>query len=398
VDVELIPAHGTSVLSRVRSLSAVQVAALVTAFYAISFAAALGHHQAADFAFVGRSFAARPGTSATIAAHATPTSRIGYDGQFALFIALDPAHAAPSIDKPSYRYSHILYPVAARVLALGNEALIPAAMLLVNVLAVFFGTLALGLILRREGLPAAWAATFGFFPGALVAFDRDVGDLLAYALVAVAILALRWGTTRRVLVAGLVFALAGLARESTLFFPAVLCLAHLVQRGEERRTRAAEAVALATLAAAPYAAWRIFVLAWLGPSHSVPSGLAPLPFLGFAEEGWRASTVFNLLVVVVPGLLLGIVALRAGRRGSWWPFPVCLVVQLLVFVVFLPSASYADYFAAGRLQLGTVVAALCCAPLLRDLGALDRRLLTLAAGFGFMPSFFFLPLLTGLPV
>jgi hypothetical protein len=393
VDVELAPVRSASVLSRVRSLSALQVAALVTAFYAISFASALAHHRAGNFAFVGRSFVDRPGLSTTIATHAEPTSRIGYDGQFALFIALDPTHAASAVDKPAYRYSHIVYPAAARALALGNAAWVPAAMLLVNVIAVFFGTLAIGLILRRERLPAAWAATFAFFPGSLVAFDRDVGDLLAYSLAAFGVLALRWGATRRVLLAGVVFALAGLTKETTLLFPAILSVAHLIERGEGRRRRAIEAVSLATLGAAPYAAWRVFLLAWLGPSHSVPSWLAPFPFAGLVDQGLSASTVFNLLVVVVPGLLLGMVALRAGRRGPWWPFPVCLAAQLVVFVVFLPSLSYADYFAAGRLQLGVVVAALCCAPLLRD-----RRLLTLAAGLAFVPSLFFVPLLLGTPV
>jgi hypothetical protein len=399
VDVGLAPVRSTSLLARLRSVSALQVAALVTAFYAISFASALAHHRAADFAWVGRTFVERPGSSRVIADHAVPTREIGYDGQFALFIALDPAHAAPSIDGPPYRYSHILFPLAARTLALGNDAWVPAAMLLVNVLAVFFGTLALGLILRRERLPAAWAASFACFPGVLIAFDRDVGDLLAYSLVAVGVLALRWGVPRRVLLAGVVFALAGLARESTLFFPAVLSLAHLLEREQGSRTRRAEAVVLATIAAVPYAVWRLFLLAWLGPSNSFPpSGLAPYPFAGVVEQGWRAATAFNLLCVVVPGVLVAVVALRAARRATWWPFPVCLAIQLAVFVVFLPPDSYADYTAAGRLQIGAVVAALCCAPVLSRVAALDRRLLTVTLGLAFAPSLFFLPLLAGTPV
>lgn len=383
--------------SRVRELSPLRVAALIALLYAVAVANAVAHHHVGDFAFVGHSFAERPATSTAIAEHTTPTTDSGYDGQFALFIALDPAHAAPSIDKPAYRYSHILYPIAARSVALGNDDWVPAALLVVNVLAVFFGTLALGLILRRERQPVWWAAAFGLFPGALVAFDRDVGDLLAYALVALGVLALRWETPRRVLLAGAVFALAGLARESTLFFPAVLSLSHVVGAGPARWRRLAEAVGLTLVAATPYAAWRAFILAWLGADHSVPSGLAPFPFAGLLHQAWDTSAVVNVLTVVVPGLILLWAALRACMRYRWSPFAICLALQLVVFVLFLPWQSYADYYAAGRLQLGVVVAALCCAPLLRR--HVHPRVAAIASGLAFAPCLYFVPIvLSGSPI
>ena len=339
----------------------------------------------------------RPATSRTIAEHSVPTTEAGYDGQFALFIALDPAHAAPSIDKPAYRYSHILYPIAARIVALGNDDWVPAAMLIVNVLAVFFGTLALGLILRRERQPVWWAASFGLFPGSLVAFDRDLGDLLAYALVALGVLALRWEMPRRVLLAGAMFALAALGRESTLLFPAVLSLIHAAGAGRARRRRLAEAAGLALVAAAPYAGWRIFILAWLGADHSVPSGLAPFPFAGLLHQAWDTSAVLNLLTVVVPGLILLWPALQACLRHRWSPLAICLALQLVVFVLFLPWQSYADYYAAGRLQLGAVVAALCCAPLLRMYA--NPRVVAIGAGLAFAPCLYFVPIvLSGTPI
>src|SRR5207253_9945322 len=111
-------ARGLSI-SRVRRLSPLRVAALLTLLYAVAAANALAHDRAGHFAFVGRSFVERPAASRTITEHSVPTTGAGYDGQFALFIALDPTHAAPSIDKPAYRYSHILYPIAARIAAPG---------------------------------------------------------------------------------------------------------------------------------------------------------------------------------------------------------------------------------------------------------------------------------------
>src|SRR5262249_21648499 len=158
----------------------------------------------------------------------------------------------------------------------------------------------------------------------------------------------------------LLFAAAGLARESTLLFPAVLALWHLLQPGERGRLRLLQASALSTLSVAPYVGWRLFVLAWLGPSHSVPSWLAPFPFQGIGvQHPWRGTGAFEVLVVVVPGLLLAFAALGALRGWRTSPFVLAILVQVAVFVVFLPAASYEDYNAAGRLQMGTVIAALC---------------------------------------
>src|SRR3972149_9882916 len=58
----------------------------------------------------------------------------GYDGQFAYYIAIDPAPrvVAPKLDAPAYRYQRILYPLLAPALALGGPAAIPWPMLLVG--------------------------------------------------------------------------------------------------------------------------------------------------------------------------------------------------------------------------------------------------------------------------
>jgi hypothetical protein len=366
-----------------------RVAFLVSIVYGALVLAPVVQGRAGDFAFVGHRYLDRSATPASIADHAHATSRDGYDGQFALFIALDPAHAAPSIDKPAYRYTHILYPALSRALALGHDAWVPVAMLLVNLLAVFSGTLALALVLKRSHEPPALAAVFGLFPGMFVAFERDLGDVLAYSLVPVAVLAMRWDRWSRLVLAGLVFAAAGLARESTLFFPAVLALWHLIQPGH-RPIRALQATVLVVLAAAPYVGWKLFLLSWLGRSHSVPSGLASFPFQGILfGRSWGFAAVFEALVVVLPGLLLAFAALGALRGRTTSPFVVVVLVQVLVFVIFLPPACYADYDAAGRLQLGAVLGALCSVPALRGLADRFRTSLRAAIALAMLPALLF---------
>ena len=70
-----------------------------------------------------------------------PAGSEGYDGQFVYQIAANPAGAAPFIDVPAYRYQRVLYPLLARFLAFGQPAIVPWALIVINVVAIGAGTL-----------------------------------------------------------------------------------------------------------------------------------------------------------------------------------------------------------------------------------------------------------------
>lgn len=72
---------------------------------------------------------------------------VGYDGQFTYFIARDGAGAEPFIDGASLRYQRIIYPLFARLLAVGQADLIPYTLILINVLALGIGAGALAYII-----------------------------------------------------------------------------------------------------------------------------------------------------------------------------------------------------------------------------------------------------------
>lgn len=367
-----------------------RVAATVGATYMAVLAVALAHHGPGDFALVGSYFLTSPGTSEVIRSHATATSSGGYDGQFALFIALDPRHAAASIDKPVYRYSHILYPALARALAGGRPSLVPWAMLAVGLLALLVGTFAIAAILRRNGLPPQLALLYGFFPGVFVSFERETCDLLAYSLAALGVLLLRFGNRRRLLLACVAFAAAGLARESTLLFPAVLAVAHVLSGDGERHARLRRAAILAAAAAAPYAILRVLLRVWLGNGPAAPGGLAPFPFAGLVEQRpWDLSVAVCALAVVVPAVLVGVVAAAAALRGQGSVMLAVLGLQLAIFVVFLPDKGYLEYYGAGRLQVGTVAAALCALPSLRAAHRLAQPVLVAATTLALTPAVVF---------
>ena len=342
------------------------------------------HHDFVDLARVGTQFQrAAAGESApidTLADNAVAGS--GYDGQFFLFIALDPENAEAYIDEPAYRFSRILYPTVARVLALGQDDLTPFALLLVNLIAVGAGTLAVALLLRDRGLSPWYAAFFGFYPGLFFAVSRDLAEPLAYALVALGLLAME---RRRLPLAVVLFAFAGLARETTLLFPVALAAWSAVAR---RRFRDA---ALLAAALVPYLALRAGLWVWLGsPGNARAQELELVPFGGLvAQWPWSTLTLEQLYAVVSPALLAMALAIAVRAPGKSLAM---LAANVLVLVVLLPEPSYADYDASGRITIGVVLAFIVCLPVVMTAGRLAQAwivaLLWFAPWYSLFPTAF----------
>ncbi|HEV2457094.1 MAG TPA: hypothetical protein VGS80_01925, partial [Ktedonobacterales bacterium] len=215
--------------------SALAVATLVLLIYGVWVATyLLQGYDARDFTATSLYFLNKSHASTVIRYDPTyhnyiPANKLGYDGQFDYFIALDPVNARYYIDVPAYRYGRILYPMTARLLALGQPGLVPYTLLAVNLLAAAGGTLALAAWLKRKRLSPWLALLFGLYPGLFIAFQRDLNEPLAYALAALGVYLFDFGGRRRVLWAGIAFGLAALARESTLIFPLVYGLALLLR-------------------------------------------------------------------------------------------------------------------------------------------------------------------------
>ena len=339
------------------------------------------HHDLVDLARVGEQFQGRAsGESAEIDALAGDTvDGSGYDGQFFLFIALDPGGAEGYIDEPAYRFSRILYPTLARALALGRADLIPFALLLVNLLAVGAGTLALALVLRDRGLSPWYAALFGFYPGLFYAVSRDLAEPAAYALAALGLLAVG---RRRLPLAVALFALAGLTRETTLLFPLSLAVWSVVAR---RRFRDGAMLAAAVV---PYLALRAGLWVWLGsPGNARAQGLELVPFGGLAGQWpWSTLTLEQLYAVVAPALIASALAIVAHVPGK---VLAMLGANVLVLVVLLPEPSYADYDASGRITIGVVLAFLIALPAVVAAGRLAQA--WIVALFWFAPWYSLFP-------
>ena len=307
-----------------------------------------------------------------------PTKQgMGYDGQFTYYIALDPAKARYYIDLPSYRYTHVLQPMLVRVLAMDDRDAIPWLLVVVNWLAVGGGTWALAVWLRRRGVAPAWAGLYALWSGMFIALQRDLTEPLAYGLVPAAALLLDTGRRWRVPAAGIVFGLAGLARQTTLVFPLVYAL-WLAFRGEVPGSSAGQGTAswrrgalLLGISVAPYVAYSLFLLDWLGSlgtgaSTAVPFGSLIQPPFDLTRQG------LELVVVIAPAVVVLVAMFPRRPFGDplWLPW-LFVLANFLVNVVFYGDYQHTTYTSVSRYGIGIVLSALMCLPYAGRIG--ERR-------------------------
>ena len=293
-----------SVLTRDRAPAppfqrSINVALVVAFFYGVLFTTYLRHHKAAELALIGRRSLARGhGTSPGIDALARYAHHpVGYDGQFALFIARDPVHAHRYLDDPVYRLDRILYPILSRALALGQPGAIPVTLLVVNILAVLAGTFSLALFLIRHGASPWLALLLGLSPAVFVGVDRDLNEPLAFALVIAALLLVDSG---RWLWGALLLGLAGITRETT----SDLCRC-APDRGGDRRWADPSARfrshRIRGDRISPFVLVHAFLLAEYGSNPKGDPTLTLIPFQGlFGRLPWGAAELEEVYAVVVP--------------------------------------------------------------------------------------------------
>jgi hypothetical protein len=301
----------------------------------------------------------------------------GYDGQFFYYLALDPVNARYYMDAGAYRYTRIVYPIVARALALGRPELIPTTLFLVNWVGLAAGTAVVAAWLKRRGVSPWLALIFGFYPGLQFALERDLSEVLAYGLVALAILIFDFGGRHRLVLSAIVFALASLTRETTVLFSVAFGLALLLGQGDAGSWRARvskkwrDALPFLAIALVPIVLYKALLLIWLGAGQDPGIPLARFPFLGLWQwRYWEAPPQMEQVrSVVIPGLIAGVAATVAlvkwVRRVEVW----LLLANVVLFVVFLQAPAYADYSASGRVTTGVVLSALLCVPWI----APDRR-------------------------
>lgn len=206
----------------------------------------------------------------------------GYDGQFFLTLGLDPLLLEPgsaaALDNPPYRQRRLLYPLLGHLLGLGRPALVPWALVLLNLLcAPLLVWLCARILARappgRRPLPR-WAPLLALgLPGLWFSLVLSTADLLGSTLL---LLCLERLQRRRFAGAALALGLACLTRETYLLLWPALFAVQLWRRGPGRLPLA--------LAGLPAVAWNLWVLAHTaGGTSGVRENLGP-PLCGIAGK------------------------------------------------------------------------------------------------------------------
>jgi len=306
--------------------------AVVAAFYAVFVVARLAAFGWDPSAFVvaGDGITAADQAPGNLLIH---RGTDGYDGQAYYRLSRDPltdevSEHGMGFRRPAYWQARIGYPMVAWAVSLGGQqALVPGAMLTVNLLAV----VALAVIaaaLARDAGRSPWLALLpALFAGYVVGVGQDLSEPLQGALLLGAVLALRrqrWGGACVALTA------AALTRETSL----ILAVAVLVVavggaiRGWLRSRSYPDGLPPWWVGAVPlalYAGWRTWVRSRWTDALPAPPGdnIFTWPFWGLLRhvgsaladlERYGGNLVLVALAVAVVGLLASALAARnAGR-------------------------------------------------------------------------------------
>ena len=331
------------------------------AFYAAFASIRAEQNGALSFVHLGSRFLSGAHTSHVIRPSLGAQNTFGYDGQFYFAMAADPSHAHDYMgSNAGVVYSRVFYPAVARAASLGSVSALPYAMLVINLVAVLVGTGAIALWLVGRDFSPWPALLYGLYPGLVLSVFRDLTEPLAFGLAALAMLVFDRARPRRVALAAALFALAVLTRETIV--PFALAAAVALAVGEHRWRRAA---AFAAATCGPLLVWRLIVRLWLGqPTQEVGHERGwVLPLHGI-ESWWPFDHDHWLIVLTVtlPALAAGagaLVLLRSRRNAV---LAALLLVNVLLYVVWLPRDVYIDHSAASRAALGVVLAAMYCVP------------------------------------
>jgi len=320
-----------------------------------------------------------------------------FDGQFFYRLAVSPFSTASqvagvSFDVPALRGTRLGMGVLGYVLSLGQSALVPISLVVVNVLGMtVLGALA-GYLAQALGRHPSWGLTMLIWPGFAYTLAVDTAEIVAAVALVGALLALRSGHMFWA-VAGLT--LAVLTRESTIAVAAGIGIGALTflilhrvrpQTRETTHSAAISGIVASGSAGIAFLAVQLYGVAQFGVVPLLASGESNLgvPFTGIVGGVARAfpptspgqildiSSLALILLLVVGGA----VALHRSRatimeKGAW------IVSAVLMLSITGPWISAPSSMRAGtELYILTVVVVLAV-----PRSRMPRVLLTTAIGF-----------------
>jgi hypothetical protein len=278
----------------------------------------------------------------------------GYDGQFTYYIAQNPETASQYIDVPAYRFQRILLPISGRILALGQQSLIPFTLLVVNLIALAGGTYILEQLLMSHNISRWFAIGYGLSIGVFGSARLMTTETLAYALVLLAI----WLYQRdKWQWSAMIFALSVFSKEVTLIFVAGYILYLFTQKEWKR------GLLFGLIAGIPFALWQLVLFNWfgafgIGSGGNLATGFEIIPFMGFIRiltEG--GIGIFAVLAPIIGAFV--ILPMVWGLRQCWkdyqnkrWSLLTWLLFVNSAIMLFVPFSTYREPLGILRFIVG----------------------------------------------
>lgn len=272
----------------------------------------------------------------------------GYDGQFYYQIARDPLHAYRFMDNAPYRYQRILYPLLVFALSLGNGALVPYMLLLVNLLAVVGSVEIVARILKKRGMLPWFSLALGLYFGQFAGLTFDTSEPLMVFWLCLGVWLMQ---DKRYWLGALSMGLAALTRETAVLFPVCYGVVFLLQR------RWREILPLVVLGGLPILLW-LAAIQWLfgqsGLGFSPPFERVPFGGIWYFANTPRKFWLL-LLLMLLPMLANCLQVAWECWKRRWSPLLLIWIVNLLM-IVFLSHFSYIELISCSRISLGLICA------------------------------------------
>jgi hypothetical protein len=264
----------------------------------------------------------------------------------------------------------------------GQVALLPGVLLIVNLVAMGIGIAILENMLVTEGYSRWMAGGYAFSAGIFGAVRLTTTEPLAYGLVLVGIACVRRDWIKP---AALAFALAALAKEPTLFFPAAYGAYWLAQRQWQR-------VGWFGLVPVPFVVWQFILYAHFGQFGMASGGATGTGFTLIPLGGYlRILTDGGIHALLTIGMIAGVTAVlpalwglwQAGRdawKKEWTPASTLLCVQALL-MLFIPFSTYSEPVGIIRFVVGLQIAVILYSAQRRQSRALTYSTLWFTTSF-----------------
>jgi hypothetical protein len=316
----------------------------------------------------------------------------GYDGQFSYFLALDPRPSVvrQHLDVPAYRYQRILYPLLARLLALGQPALISWTLVAINFVAHIIGTYLVEQWLMMHNVSRWYALTYGLWAGLLMAVRLDLNEPVCYALIAGALLAHQ---RNHYWLSALCIGLALFAKETALlFWIAFLTYALLNKKlflPNHPLTLSPPHLVTLSLSLLPFVLFQALLYYWFGSLGLTSGGYLATPFEIIPYMGlWRVGLVSLPALALLGAIFVPMVVLPslwgivAALRQLWqrdFSVAVCALAANAGFIPFTPSSTFREPLGLIRFTCGLVLATLFYGAHTKSSRVLNYSLLWLAS-------------------